>query len=686
MRTFVSALIACALSVITASAQTIGGDRFRLNTGPCVVHSGTGAPATALGDVCDKYVRTDAPYLIYSKTGASTWAPMVNEPGSTGITVLGTVVTGTWNAATVTVPFGGTGVTSVSANRILYGNGTDPLQSSANLTFDGSTLLITGNVGHPSYTSQTSNWRIDAAGGADFRYLYTDEMHAKIFIADLEQALAGSQIITKSVAMLSQSFTVPAAGATATLFVRDLPSAENMPVFESGDQVVVRSFSRASGSLTIADAVGVVTSYANLIGPFQSWTFTRNSGGNAGTMSAGVVIQPDSLALDFGVSGNGYYEVNAIDGAYGVNSPYAQVVTWATSPVAANRTVRARLGKLTGITGVANEFGLLAGTYAATNGQYFRASNQSVELHGVNLSLWEGGTEVIRLDRTAPSFSLGNPRPTAYGTGTGIWMGNDAAVYKFRVGNPSGDRVAWDGTSITVVSAGLTIDSSGILLPTTSSIFDPTRAYKFQNASGDTGAFGLWGMWNNAGTHTEKMLIIDTINTHATQPRAYSRLRAGTSNHLATVEVSSDLTPAITLRVETGVNQLASVIVNTSGVSMAGPIVSLGSTDNRVNQTLRWVNTTNTPTGGSISATTGNGFMIWPTAGTTYDFSLVNRSNSAYVVSLFASQNYLNLHNSPNFVNSSPCSGACAGAAPLGFIAIRVDGVLYKIPVHALNP
>lgn len=78
-----------------------------------------------------------------------------------------------------------------------------------------STAVQTAN-----YASQLTGWRATYAGEGDFRYLFVDEMHAKSFIADLEQALAGGQIISKSVAMVAEAFTVPAAGAAATLRVQ----------------------------------------------------------------------------------------------------------------------------------------------------------------------------------------------------------------------------------------------------------------------------------------------------------------------------------------------------------------------------------------------------------------------------------------------------------------------------------
>lgn len=46
----------------------------------------------------------------------------------TGITGVGTLTVGTWNANTITVPYGGTGLTTVTTNGILFGNGANALQ------------------------------------------------------------------------------------------------------------------------------------------------------------------------------------------------------------------------------------------------------------------------------------------------------------------------------------------------------------------------------------------------------------------------------------------------------------------------------------------------------------------------------------------------------------------------------
>ena len=271
------------------------------------------------------------------------------------------------------------------------------------------------SVGSDNYASQSTGWRVDYAGGADFRYLFTDELHAKSFIADLEMALAGGQIVSKSVAILSQTFTAPSAGGATTLRVRDLPSAENMAVFQSGDIVRIRSFSRSGGSLTIADCWGAVTGYVDGPGAKeQSWTFTRSAAPNSGAMAAATTVAPDAVILDYGVSGNGIFETTAVDGAYGLNSPYWQIATWTGHP-ATGQTVNVRGGNLRGIFGVAGEFGLYAGTGTATSSKYIRLSTVGQELQNLDLSLYSSGTKVATLDNSKGLSFLQS-------TNANIWM------------------------------------------------------------------------------------------------------------------------------------------------------------------------------------------------------------------------------------------------------------------------
>jgi len=320
----------------------------------------------------------------------------------------------------------------------------------------GSPLVkLTNNVSIQSdgYASQTTGWRITYNGQGDFRYLYSDELHVKAFITDLEQALAGGQIICKSVAELAADFTLPDAGYSADFYVKDLPGADDIPVFQFGDIVRFRQFTRGSGSLTVANAWGTVSNYVDQSDGTQKWTFTRSNSPNQG--SASGTISAKTLVLDYGTAGNGFYEVNAIDGLWAANSPYAQIATWSTHP-AADTVTRARFGNLNGLFGIANEYGLYAGDGTATANKYLRLSNQFLEGHNLPIHLYDGSTQVIKLEPgTNPYVAIGNPAPTGYLAANGIWAGRDTdALYKMHVGTISGGDIAkgwkWDGSNLVV--------------------------------------------------------------------------------------------------------------------------------------------------------------------------------------------------------------------------------------------
>lgn len=355
------------------------------------------------------------------------------------------------------------------------------VSSTGNLTFgtSGPNVYTTSHLAHPSYVSQLTNWRISSYGEADFRYIYTDELHAKAFIADLEQALAGGQIVSKSVAKVAVDFNLPTAGGTDTLYVEEFAGFAGFHVFVDGDLIRLRQFDRSGGGLKISDAWGTVVYAGQSISanpPTQYYTFTRHAtypGAGAGTIKTGV------LAIDYGTTGNGYLEQNAIDGAAGINSPYYQIVTWNTHPksVVAGQglQLRVRLGQLRGLTG-ANQWGLYAGTGWTANPQeynvaqysvttpavndqhrYIIAGDNGVQIYNADLTIYSSTTPVISLLRTAPSIAVGAGSDTmTYSTGAaGFWVGNSGGTYKMRLGTVSGSvltqGLSWDGSRLNII-------------------------------------------------------------------------------------------------------------------------------------------------------------------------------------------------------------------------------------------
>lgn len=322
----------------------------------------------------------------------------------------------------------------------------------------------------------SSNINMTFEDNAHFRVngmLWADEMHVKSFTADLEQALAGGQIIAKSVAVVAQDFACPAAGGTTTLYVRDLPSMANTAAFQTNDWVVLRTFSRTSGSLSVAECVGQVSSYADQSGATegqQSWTFTRGTSACAGGWTTGA-ITADSLAIDYGASGNGYHQIDAASGAYNVNGPFAQIVTWTTCPIAANRVTQAKWGQLNGTYGYSSStFGFAAGTYTGNAITVDPTNGIRMLNNGAVLGQWSGST-----------LTLGQPL-TANNTGQLVfdsdsvdmnWRNNSGVTSSvFRVSNSGGVGIVTIN-DLRVVGRTLQADSDGTLTIATSGLTNP---------------------------------------------------------------------------------------------------------------------------------------------------------------------------------------------------------------------
>lgn len=163
------------------------------------------------------------------------------------------------------------------------------------------------------FASEVYGWRIEHDGTANFGNLSVNELSAKALTAEVEQALAGSQIISKSSAMLSQNFTVPVPGATSDLVVKSFTGYSAFRVFADGDYIRLRYMTREGQAFNIADCWGtVVWASTDESSLSQTYTFTRSAIPNSGTANAGQIIETGALALDYGVSGSGFIETTAV--------------------------------------------------------------------------------------------------------------------------------------------------------------------------------------------------------------------------------------------------------------------------------------------------------------------------------------------------------------------------------------
>ena len=87
--------------------------------------------------------------------------------------------------------------------------------------------------------------------------------------------------------------------------------------------------------------------------------------------------------------------------------------------------------------------------------------------------------------------------------GVGFWLDAVATTPTFRVGNPAGNRLSWDGTNLTVGQGAFGVDSLGVhITPADSNNYSTVRSYGFTVASGELGVGG------NDGTTNGRTLLV----------------------------------------------------------------------------------------------------------------------------------------------------------------------------------
>lgn len=388
------------------------------------------------------------------------------------------------------------------------GSNSDP--GDDNLIVDGSATLsgsvtLGDVIETDSYVSQTTGWQVSYAGAADFRSVYADELSVKAFIAEIYSSLAGALIISESRARVSRDFTIPDTGSTATLYVEDHEGFENTQVFTANDYVLLRVIDTSGGGLVVADVWGQVTGYTDLSGGEQSWTWTTTTTGYSGSDT----IYRGSIALDYGSAGSGTWSATVLDSA---GSPYSQVQTWSgvTDGEPSGFTTHVRTGNLDGISGIGTEYGLWAGQGTGDDDPQILVSDSSAELRNLDLVVHDGSNVVYKVDYSTPYYALGNPAPSAFGTGTGVWAGLDSGAYKWRVGDPSGIRLQWNGTTvvvgdpsaeyITVAGSALELYQAGNKLAELAS-----NALNIYDSSGNQRASYGSDLWVGASASTERL-------------------------------------------------------------------------------------------------------------------------------------------------------------------------------------
>lgn len=374
----------------------------------------------------------------------------------TGVTGVGTLTAGTWNANTIAVGYGGTGVATLTG--LAYGNGTSAFTAAT----DSQVVAVIGStpVANATYavSSNSSTYSANIIGGAAGSIPYQTAANTTALLAAGSGVLVGGATPSYSTAptltgtnfsgIPNSATTASASNGASTIVARDINGSF------AANVVTATTFSGSGASLTTLNA-------SNLSSGTIASGILGNSTVYVGTTA--IALNRASLAQTLtGVS---------IDGNAGT----------ATSTAAANLTGTTLAAGVTGssLTSVGN---ITAGTWSATLGAVSGASLTSLTAGNLTGTIPSGvlgnstvyiGTTAVALNRASASLSLtgvnidGSASSATNATNaTNVAVTDDVAtatsVYPVWVGATSGNTgVKLSSTKLTMVPSTGTMTSAG---------------------------------------------------------------------------------------------------------------------------------------------------------------------------------------------------------------------------------
>ena len=259
----------------------------------------------------------------------------------TGITGVGTLTAGTWNASTVTVPYGGTGVATLTG--LAYGNGTSAFTAAT-----GSQVVsVIGSTAVTNATNATNaTTATNVAGGAAGQVHYQSAANTTAFTATgtsgqvLTSAGAGTPTWTTPLPMVYPVAGIPNSTGSAwgtsysTTGTGTVVALATSPSFTTPSLGVATASSVTIGTLTYTPANALLSAQSSATSYNQVIIQNSNTGATAST----DYIVNNSLSTDSTYYGDFGMNSSGFTGSGAFNQPSNVYLTATTADLAIGTT------------------------------------------------------------------------------------------------------------------------------------------------------------------------------------------------------------------------------------------------------------------------------------------------------------------------------------------------------------
>ncbi len=342
-----------------------------------------------------------------------------------------------------------------------------------------STGLLVGDgklVGSLGYVSgwAGSGWR------ADQNISVSGQSFAEFDNLSIRGTLSVYELVINQIRATNGTLIVSSAGkidsVSGSNWTFEDPNGSNLCPFAVNDIVIIQIVDVNASTLVKR----IVRQVSAVSGKTITVTTTAGAPADTGGISAGDTV------VRIGNTSNAARQGVVLITSDMSNSPYQDVISGVASWAdwTGGTKTRVRMGNLSGITGTANEYGIIAGTGYTSSDSYAKFSTAGVVQNNVNSTWRSGGTTHLQIDATrgidllvANSASSSISWSTTVGSGTPIseiktYISSSANTIEMNVQSSTTSTFSVAAISATNSSSGKT--SSISLLGTGASVVNPS--------------------------------------------------------------------------------------------------------------------------------------------------------------------------------------------------------------------